>query len=156
MTLTRRDLPIGAAAAPWLPTDGAHAANAPAGAKKVLRYAFEVAESGLDPVKLQDLYSRTLTPHIFEGMYTYDYLARPVKFKPLTADGMPQVSADFRVWTIRIRPGIHFADDPAFKGRRRELVAQDYVYSFKRHADPANDHPAMLPATRPPLFIDKR
>ncbi|WP_280153335.1 ABC transporter substrate-binding protein [Piscinibacter sp. XHJ-5] len=108
---------------------------------KVLRYAFEVAETSFDPVKLNDLYSRTLTPHIFEAPYTFDHLARPVKIKPLTADGMPQHSADFRTWTVRIRPGIYFADDPAFKGRKRELVAQDYVYTFKRYADPANRSP---------------
>jgi len=65
-----------------------------------------------------------------------------VKIKPLTADGMPEHSADFRVWTVKVKPGIYFADDPAFKGRKRELVAQDYVYSFKRFADPANKSPA--------------
>ena len=125
------------------------APNAAPGAatKKVLRYAFEVAETSLDPVKLQDLYSRTITPHIFEGLYHYDHLARPVRIRPLTADGMPQASADFRVWTVTIKPGIFFADDPAFNApegrqRRRELVAQDYVYSFKRFADPANKSPA--------------
>ena len=74
-------------------------------AKKVLRYAFEVAETSLDPAKVNDLYSRTLTPHIFEGLYKYDHLARPIKIKPLTADGMPQASSDFRVWTVRIKPG---------------------------------------------------
>jgi len=111
-------------------------------AQKVLRYAFEVAETNLDPARILDLYSRTLTPHIFEGLYTYDHLARPVKVKPLTADGMPQASADFRVWTIKIKPGIFFADDPAFRGKKRELVAQDYVYSFKRFADPANKSPS--------------
>jgi ABC-type transport system substrate-binding protein len=114
--------------------------------KKVLRYAFEVAETSLDPVKVNDLYSRILTPHIFEGLYHYDHLARPIKMQPLTADGMPQPSADFRVWTVKVKPGIYFADDPAFKGPdgkkiRRELVAQDYVYSFKRFADPANKSP---------------
>ena len=36
---------------------------------------------------------------------------------------MPEHSDDFRVWTIRLRRGIHFADDPAFKGQRREVVA---------------------------------
>ena len=122
----------------------AHAqAPAPASepAKKVLRYAFEVAETSLDPAKINDLYSRQLTPHIFEGLYTYDHLARPIRIKPLTADGMPQHSDDYRVWTVKIKPGIFFADDPAFKGRRRELVAQDYVYAFKRFADPANKSP---------------
>ena len=68
--------------------------------KKVLRYAFEVAETSLDPARVNDLYSRTLTPHIFEGLYHYDHLARPIKIKPLTADGMPQPSSDFRAWTI--------------------------------------------------------
>ena len=115
------------------------AARAP---QKVLRYAFEVAETGMDPVKLSDQYSRTLTPHIFEGLYHYDHLARPVKIKPLTADGMPQHSDDYRVWTVKIQPGIYFADDPAFRGKKRELVAQDYVYAFKRFADPANKSPS--------------
>ncbi len=121
----------------------AQPASAPSAAapKKVLRYAFEIAETSLDPVKINDLYSRTLTPHIFEGLYHYDHLARPVKIKPLTADGMPQVSADFRTWTVKIKPGIFFADDPAFKGAKRELVAQDYVYALKRFADPANKSP---------------
>ena len=114
-----------------------HAADAP----KVLRYAFEVAESSFDPAKVNDLYSRTLTPHIFEAPYKFDHLARPIKVKPLTADGMPQHSEDYRTWTMKIRPGIHFADDPAFKGRKRELVAEDYVYTFKRFADPANKSP---------------
>src|SRR5881392_722236 len=117
------------------------AASAAPVPQKVLRYAFEVAETSLDPAKINDLYSRTLTPHIFEALYTYDHLARPVKIKPLTADGMPQHSEDFRVWTVRIRPGIFFAVDPAFKGKRRELVAQDYVYAWKRFADPANKSP---------------
>ena len=120
----------------------AAASSAVAGTPKVLRYAFEIAETSMDPVKLQDVYSRTLAAHLFEGLYTYDHLARPVKIKPLTADGMPEVSADFRVWTVKLRPGIFFADDPVFGGRRRELVAQDYVYSFKRFADPANKAPA--------------
>ncbi len=138
MPLSRRNLLLGAAAPLVLGT----APAAAAAGQKVLRYAFEVAETSLDPARISDLYSRTITPHIFEGLYRYDHLARPVKFKPLTADGMPQVSADFRVWTVKVKPGIYFADDPAFKGRKRELVAQDYVYSFKRFADPANKSPA--------------
>ena len=137
--LTRRMLLAGgAASALGLPATVALAADA----KKVLRYAFEIAETSLDPVKLQDIYSRTLAAHLFEGLYTYDHLARPVKIKPLTADGMPVVSSDFRVWTIKVRPGIFFADDPVFGGKKRELVAQDYVYTFKRFADPANKSPA--------------
>jgi len=143
MAISRRRVVAGAAAGglvphlAWAADDGVGMPVAP----KVLRYAFEVAETSLDPAKINDLYSRTLTPHIFEGLYTYDHLARPVKIKPLTADAMPTHSDDFRVWTARVRPGIFFATDPAFKGKRRELVAQDYVYSWKRFADPANKSP---------------
>lgn len=103
---------------------------------KVLRYAFPIAETGFDPAQITDLYSRTVTPNIFDGLYRYDHLARPFKIKPNTAAEMPQVSQDFRVWTIKLRPGIYFQDDPAFKGQKRELTAQDYVYSFKRFFDP--------------------
>ena len=112
-----------------------------ADAPKVLHAAFVQAETGFDPAQISDLYSRTITPHIFESLYTYDHLARPFKIKPLTALSMPEVSADFKVWTIKLKPGIYFADDPAFKGQRRELVAADYVYSLKRFYDPANKSP---------------
>ncbi|MEO8154431.1 MAG: ABC transporter substrate-binding protein [Rhizobacter sp.] len=109
-------------------------------AQKTLRYAFPVAETGFDPAQVSDLYSRNITSGIFEPPLTYDYLARPFKLKALTA-ALPEVSADFKTFTFHIQPGIYFADDPAFNGpdgqkRRRELVAQDYVYSFKRHYDP--------------------
>ena len=63
-------------------------------------------------------------------------MARPVTLRPNTAAAMPEVSADFRSFTFRIKPGIHFDDDPAFKGNKRELTAADYVYSIKRHYDP--------------------
>ncbi|MBU6261291.1 MAG: bicyclomycin resistance protein, partial [Burkholderiales bacterium] len=118
--------------AAWAATPAA--AQAP---RKVLRYAFPVAESGFDPPRLLDLYSRVLTAHIFEALYQYDPLARPARVRPLTADGMPEASDDFRVWTVKVQPGIHFADDPVFKGRPRELTAADHVYTLKRYADPA-------------------
>ena len=110
---------------------------------KVLHYAFEVAETGFDPAQLSDLYSRIVTAHIFENFYAYDHLARPFKIKPCTADAMPEVSDDFRVWTVRIKPEIFFQDDPAFKGSKRELLATDYVYSWKRFFDPRWKAPAI-------------
>ena len=117
-------------------------ATAQAPLPKVLRYAFPIAETGMDPVALSDLYSRILTAHIFENLYDYDHLARPFKIRPCTADGMPDVSDDFRTYTVRIKPGIYFQDDPVFKGKPRELVAQDYVYSWKRFFDPRWKAPA--------------
>ncbi len=50
---------------------------------------------------------------------------------------MPEISADGKIWTIRLKPGIHFTPDAAFGGQARELTAADYVYSLKRLIDPA-------------------
>jgi ABC-type transport system substrate-binding protein len=116
---------------------GAHAAD-PA---KVLRVAFPVAETGFDPVRVSDLYSNTVNEAIFERLLTYDYLARPAKLVPQVAEAMPEVSDGGRTYTFRIRKGVYFTPDPAFKGARRELTADDYVYSFKRFADPKNRSP---------------
>jgi ABC-type transport system substrate-binding protein len=103
---------------------------------KVLRYAFEIAETSFDPPRISDLYSNIVNGAIFDAPLAYDYLARPSKLKPNTATGLPEVSADGLTYTVRIKPGIYFADDPAFKGKRRELIAADYVYSMKRVLDP--------------------
>jgi ABC-type transport system substrate-binding protein len=117
------------------------AASAQNNERKVLRLAFTRAETSLDPARIVDLYSRSITAHIFESPLTWDHLARPFKLKLMTAESMPVSSADFRVWTVKIKPGIYYTDDPAFKGQRRELVAADYVYAFKRVADPKNKSP---------------
>lgn len=107
----------------------------------ILRVPFEAAETGFDPAQVGDLYSSRVIAHIFESPYRYDLLARPVKVTLRTAAALPETNADFTRWTVRLQPGIFFADDPAFGGRPRELVAQDYVYSFKRFADPAVKSP---------------
>ncbi|MBK7060391.1 MAG: bicyclomycin resistance protein [Rubrivivax sp.] len=139
--MKRRDTLV-LAAATGLSLPGMAGAAPDGKGKKVLRVSFRVAETGFDPAQINDIYSRTVTPHIFEGLYQYDPLARPARVRPLTADGMPEHDADFRTWTVKIRPGIYFADDPVFKGTKRELTAADYVYAYKRFADPAVKSPA--------------
>jgi ABC-type transport system substrate-binding protein len=103
---------------------------------KTLHIAFPVAETGFDPQATSDLYSDHVQRAIFEPLYGFDYLARPYKRVPRTAAAMPQIDDGGRSWTMRVRPGIYFADDPAFGGKRRELTAADYVYSWKRLLDP--------------------
>ncbi len=103
---------------------------------KVLRIAFPIDVSGLDPAGTQETYASLVEQRIFDALYVWDYLARPYRFVPSIATGMPEISADGRVWTIRIRPGIYFADDPAFAGKKRELTAADFVYAWKRVVDP--------------------
>jgi len=113
-------------------------AQAPAWADpgKTLRVLLPIAETGFDPQATSDLYSAHINRAMFETLFVYDYLARPYKLVPNTAVAMPEISPDGRVWTIRVKPGIRFADDPAFKGRPRELTAHDYVYAWKRLLDP--------------------
>ncbi|HUP30126.1 MAG TPA: ABC transporter substrate-binding protein [Usitatibacter sp.] len=117
-------------------------AGSPAEAqKKVLRMAFRTAETGFDPQRVDDRYSTGILENIFEPLLTYDYLARPVKLVPLVAESIPTAEEGGTRYTFRIRPGILFADDPAFKGRKRELTARDFDYAFKRFRDPANRSP---------------
>jgi ABC-type transport system substrate-binding protein len=90
---------------------------------------------------VSDLYSGTVNEAIFERLLTYDYLARPARLVPMTAAAMPEVVDDGRTFTFHLRKGIYFSDDPAFGGRKRELTAEDYAYTFKRFFDPANRSP---------------
>lgn len=108
---------------------------------KVLRVTFNAPETGFDPAKVSDQYSNGVNENIFDSLVAYDYLARPVKLVPNTIEAMPTISPDGKVYTFKIQRGITFADDPAFKGKKRELTAADYVYSIKRHLDPTINSP---------------
>jgi ABC-type transport system substrate-binding protein len=146
--MKRRQLGTGLAAAwllgrtpAWAGPLPRRAADGPASGTKVLRYAFPIAETGFDPAQISDLYSRIVTAHIFDAPLTYDHLARPFKLRPLVAESMPDISDDYRTFTFHLKRGVYFDDDPAFAGRRRELVAEDFVYAFKRTYDPALKSP---------------
>ena len=107
----------------------------------MLRVSFLTGESGFDPVRISDLYSATVIEAMFERLLTYDYLARPAKLAPMLAEAIPEVADNGKTYTIRLRKGVYFAPDPAFKGVKRELVAQDVVYSYMRFFDPKNRAP---------------
>ena len=133
---------LGASLAPWALAQPAAAPAEPA-ARKVFRYALRVAETGFDPAQISDLYSSTMAANMFDALYATEFMARPVRIRPNTAAAMPEVSADFTTFTVRVKPGILFADDPAFGGSKRELVAEDYVYAIKRHYDPRLKSPRL-------------
>ncbi|MBL8305886.1 MAG: bicyclomycin resistance protein [Rubrivivax sp.] len=131
--MRRRPVLAGLAAAPWAVAAASTARPSP----RTLRIAFRSAETSFDPPQTNsDGNTLGVLANIFEAPLTYDYLARPVKLQLATAAAMPEVSADGRVFTVRLKPGIFFSDDPAFQGRPRELVAQDHVYALKRFYDP--------------------
>ncbi len=117
-------------------------ARTAAQANKVLNIAFEAPDDGFDMVKTYNYYSGNIAEAIFEPLLKYDYLARPVVLVPNTAQALPVIEQGGKVYTFKIKPGIYFTQDPAFKGQRRELTAQDYIYSIQRVSDPANHSPA--------------
>ncbi|MCC6195153.1 MAG: hypothetical protein IT518_11845 [Burkholderiales bacterium] len=119
------------------------AALAQADLSKTLRVVFRTAETGFDPVAISDIYSNYVNRAIFEAPFRYDFRARPHKVVPNTAVALPEGNKDGTEWTIRIRPGIYFSDDPAFKGKQRELTAADYAYSWRRTFDPRTRSPQL-------------
>jgi ABC-type transport system substrate-binding protein len=119
----------------------AQAQGPASGVHNVFRYAFNVAETTFDPAEVSDLYSSTLLANIFDAPLAYDYLARPLKLVPNTLEAMPEVSEEGTLYRMRVKPGIFFAEDAAFEGKRRELTAEDYVYSIKRLFDPKKKSP---------------
>lgn len=111
-------------------------AQAAADPQKVLRWVLPRAETGFDPARVHDYYSGSIVENIFERLVTYDYLARPAKLVPDTAERMPQVDDAGQTYTFRLKRGVFFAPDPIWRGKKRELVAADYAYTLKRFVDP--------------------
>ena len=116
-------------------------AHAAADSAKVLRIALPRAETGFDPAQANEIYSSAVIAAIMEPLLTFDYLARPVKVVPLTAEALPTIAQSGKRFTFTLKRGTYFATDPAFKGKRRELIAADYVYAIKRLVDPRNRSP---------------
>jgi len=105
---------------------------------KVYRHSMDQAPSSLDPVQSANIYANFIALNAYDTLFSYKYLARPYELKTNFARDWPDISSDGLTYTIRIKPGVKFIDDPCFEGGRgREVVATDFVYSIKRHFDPA-------------------
>ena len=110
---------------------------------KTLKVAFLIAETGFDPQASSDVYSNYVNRVMFDPLFRYDYIARPHRIVPNTAAALPEVADNGKTWTIKVAPGTYFADDPVFKGKKRELTAADYLYSWKRTLDPKMRSPQL-------------
>jgi ABC-type transport system substrate-binding protein len=119
----------------------APAAAAPAAEPKVLHAFLSTGETGLDPAVASDIASLSLLENLFDPLLRYDYLARPVKLQANTLAAMPTVEDQGLTYTFQLRQDVYFTPDPAFKGARRQVTAQDYLYSLTRLYDPALKSP---------------
>ncbi len=129
--IARSVLLLGLGAAPALAADPA----------KTLHVELSIAETSFDPGFASDAASDAVIANVFDAMLDYDYLARPVKLVPRGLEVLPTVEDGGRTYLCRVRKGVYYTPDPAFKGKPRELTAADYVYSFKRILDPAVKSP---------------
>ena len=117
--------------------DGGEHTTSLEGSYTVYRHSMDGAPSNLDPARASNIYANFLVVNLYDTLYRYKYLARPYELEPNLAERLPQVSVDGLTYTIRIKPGVHFIDDPAFReGKGRPVSARDFVYSIKRHFDP--------------------
>jgi len=105
---------------------------------KIYRHSMDQAPTSLDPAQAANVYANFIVLNAYDTLFSYKYLARPYVLKTNLAAGWPEISADGLTYTIRIKPGVRFIDNPSFEdGRGRELVAEDFVYSIRRQFDPA-------------------
>jgi len=124
----------------WVYTKRAHTPQDPN--EKILVTVSEVKIKGLDPAQADDWYTARQVAKVYEGLLSYHYLKRPLELVPNLATAKPTVSEDGCVYTFTIREGVKFHDDACFPERKgRELVAEDFVYSIKRVADPKVQSP---------------
>jgi len=82
--------------------------------RKIAHLALISDPPGFDPAGPTDVYAAVIEEAIFDRLLTY---------------------------TVRLKKGIYFTTDRAFKGVKRELTAQDFVYSAMRFLDPAERSP---------------
>ena len=108
------------------------------GSLKTYRHSMDGAPSSLDPAHASTIYANFLVVNLYDTLYRYRYLARPYEITPNLAESLPEISDDGLVYTIHLKRGVMFSDDPVFpNGEGREVLASDFVYSLKRHFDPA-------------------
>lgn len=88
----------------------------------------------LDPANAYDTISASVVYQCYEQLYQYHYLKRPYTIIPLLAEALPTVSADGKVYTIKIKKNIKYHDDESFGGKPRFVKSEDFVNQIKRLA----------------------
>ena len=109
------------------------------------RFSLANAITSLDPQTTADIYSTAVQSLTYEGLYEYQFNSSPLKLQPALAAKMPLISPDGRTYTITLKSGIRFQDDPCFvetKGRGREFQASDVVKTLERLSHPSTASPS--------------
>ena len=115
-------------------------------------YYTSVAEppKSLDPQRAYNVRDGQFVSMVYEGLFAYDYLARPVSIIPQLATDIPEAVitknasgvVETVTYTFNLQKGVHFIDDVCFPdGKGREMKATDFEFAFKRMADPKTKCP---------------
>ena len=97
----------------------------------VYRRPLEFMPRTFDPALTRDIYSITIIQQLFDGLIQIDQNLNVI---PAIARSW-KISSDGLTYTFFLREGVKFHNG-------REIVAEDFVYSFTRMADPKNKSPA--------------
>lgn len=111
----------------------------------------------MDPSIAYDIPASQVIDSIYPSFYKYNYLKhepftlelslgaeepKQEKFPVSFADHGKTVNQIGERWTFKIKPDLKYQDDPCFPGGKgRPITVQDFIYTFKRMADPAIDCP---------------
>lgn len=87
----------------------------------------------LDPVRTGETSAHHIGMQIYDSVLQFD---NDMNLDPCLAESY-ELSEDGKIYTLQVRKGVHFHDDPCFpNGKGRELTAHDLKYSLSRNLDP--------------------
>lgn len=99
--------------------------------KKIFRYNESANISSLDPAFAKDQAMIWADNQIFNGLLQLD---SSLNVQPCIAKSY-QISEDKLTYTFHLRNDVFFHDSPLFNGKKRKVVANDFVFSFNRIVD---------------------
>jgi oligopeptide transport system substrate-binding protein len=100
--------------------------------EQTIRLTLDDKIDSLDPAKAFTDDSLLVSAQVMEPLYQYHYLKRPYELEPLLADGLPEVSQNGTLIRIKIKKNVFYHPHEAFLGKRREVIADDFILQFKR------------------------
>ncbi|MGW7058481.1 ABC transporter substrate-binding protein [Streptomyces sp. NPDC054904] len=113
---------------------GVAACSNPAGGSGASATAADSAVVGIatEPETLSPLlgYGKDGNSKVFDGLLAHD---ADMRLKPALAEALPEVSADGRTYTYKLRQGVKFSDGAPFG-------AKDVVFTYRTILDPATNN----------------
>lgn len=98
-----------------------------------LKLALSTEIPTIDPAVVFDTVSARVIGQIYETLFEYEYLQRPLTLRPLLAESFPQVSKDGLKYTFKIKQGIPYHQHAKIP-KNRTVTAQDFITQIKRLA----------------------